>query len=109
MLLGIGSAGGFFADLFAITGCNTLRTTALTVSHAVHFFLDLSNGFILVFNMTEENLIYYLTRIDVLREEVKYYRTLLQDHDTGHIHTTIHFLEQRIQHLEGKQQGWPFD
>jgi len=60
--------------------------------------------------MAEKNLIYYLTRIDVLREEVKYYRTLLQDHDTGHIiHTTIHFLEQRIQHLEGKQQGWPFD
>ena len=59
--------------------------------------------------MTEENLIYYLTRIDVLREEVKYYRTLLQPHDTGHINTTISFLEQRIRHLEGKEQGWPFD
>lgn len=91
------------------TGCKTLRTTARTVSHAVHFFLDLSNGFILLFNMNEENLIYYLTRIDVLREEVEYYRTLLQPHDTGHIHTTIGFLEQRIRHLEGKQQGWPFD
>ena len=91
------------------TGWKTLRTTALTVSHAAHFFLDLLNGFILLFNMEDENLIYYLTRIDVLREEVKYYRTLLQDHDTGHIHTTIGFLEQRIRHLEGKQQGWPFD
>ena len=97
------------ADLSFITGCNTLRTTALTVSQATHFFLDLSNGFILLFNMTEENLIYYLTRIDVLREEVKYYRTLLQDHDTGHIRTTIGFLEERIQHLEGKRVGWPFD
>ena len=59
--------------------------------------------------MAEENLIYYLTRIDVLREEVKYYRTLLQDSDTGHIRTTINFLEERIQQLEGKRVGWPFD
>lgn len=97
------------ADLSFTIGCKTFRTTALTVSQATHFFLDLSNGFILLFNMTEENLIYYLTRVDVLREEVKYYRTLLQDHDTGHIRTTIDFLEQRIRHLEGKEQGWPFD
>jgi len=59
--------------------------------------------------MAEENLIYYLARIDVLREEVKYYQTLLQDSDTGHIRTTINFLEERIHHLEGKKVGWPFD
>ena len=59
--------------------------------------------------MTDKNLIYYLTRIDVLREEVKYYQSLLRDHDTGHIRTTINFLQERIAHLEGKQQGQPFD
>ena len=107
--MGIGSGGGFLVTLSLYTGCKTLRTTALTVSHAVHFFLDLLNGFILLFNMEDKNLIYYLARIDVLREEVKYYRTLLQDHDTGHIRTTINFLEERIQHLEGKTVGWPFD
>jgi hypothetical protein len=54
--------------------------------------------------MAEENLIYYLTRIDVLREEVKYYQTLLQDHDTGHIKTVIRFLEDRIEYLQGNQK-----
>jgi hypothetical protein len=57
----------------------------------------------------QDNLIYYLTRIDVLKEEIKYYTTLLAEHDTGHIRTTIGFLEQRIEHLEGKKKGWPFD
>lgn len=49
-----------------------------------------------------------IVRIDILQEEIKYYKTLIQPHDTGHIHTTISFLEQRIRNLKG-QKEWPFD
>jgi len=52
-----------------------------------------------------KQLIHDLIRIDVLKEEVKYYTTLLQPHDTGHIHTTISFLKQRIKQLEGETGG----
>ena len=48
------------------------------------------------------NLIADITRINVLEQEVEYYKTLLQDHDTGHIHTTIGFIRRRIEELEGK-------
>tara|TARA_B100002019_G_scaffold271201_1_gene265414 strand:+ start:1033 stop:1203 length:171 start_codon:yes stop_codon:yes gene_type:complete len=41
-----------------------------------------------------------LVRLMVLEEEVEYYKTLLMPHDTGHIHTTINFLEARIQEIE---------
>ena len=37
-----------------------------------------------------------LVKLIVLQEEVEYYKTLLMPHDTGHIHTTISFLEDRI-------------
>ena len=33
-----------------------------------------------------------IVRVNVLEEEIEYYKTLLQPHDTGHIHTTIGFL-----------------
>lgn len=52
-----------------------------------------------------KQLIHDLIRIDVLKEEVKYYTTLLQPHGTGHIHTTISFLKQRIKQLEGETGG----
>ena len=42
-----------------------------------------------------------IVRIDVLEEEVEYYKTLLQEHDTGHIHTAIGFLKNRIKELKG--------
>ena len=48
-----------------------------------------------------KKLINDLVRLDVLREEVEYYKTL-QPHDTGHIHTTIGFIKRRIEELEGK-------
>jgi hypothetical protein len=57
----------------------------------------------------ETKLINDIVRIDVLYEEIEYYKSLLQDHDTGHIRTTIGFLTDRILHLEGKKRGWPFD
>lgn len=41
-----------------------------------------------------------LVKLIVLQEEVDYYKTLLQPHDTGHIHTTINFIENRIQEIE---------
>ena len=43
-----------------------------------------------------------LIRINVLEEEIEYYKTLLQPHDTGHIHTTIAFLEMRVRKLKGQ-------
>lgn len=38
----------------------------------------------------------------VLQEEVAYQKSQLQPHDTGHIHTTIGVLEQRITEIEEK-------
>jgi len=38
----------------------------------------------------------------VLQEEVAYQKSQLQPHDTGHIHTTIGVLEQRIAEIEEK-------
>ena len=55
-----------------------------------------------------KKLINDLVRLDALREEVEYYKTLLQPHDTGHIHTTIGFIKRRIEELEGKAP-WPLD
>jgi|TARA_E500000178_G_C16847380_1_gene673491 hypothetical protein len=49
-----------------------------------------------------------IVRLDVLKEEIEYYKTLLREHDTGHIHTTIGFLERRIEELQGKAP-WPLD
>ena len=49
-----------------------------------------------------------IVRIDVLEEEIEYYKTLLQPHDTGHIHTTISFLSQRLSNLKGELTEWPF-
>lgn len=50
-----------------------------------------------------------LLRIQILEEEVEYFKTLIQPHDTGHIYTTISFIQERIRHLKGEQKGWPFD
>ena len=38
----------------------------------------------------------------VLQEEVAYQKSQLQPHNTGHIHTTIGVLEQRIVEIEEK-------
>ena len=40
------------------------------------------------------------TRIAVLKDEVQYLNTQLQPHDTGHIRTAIHVLEDRIKELQ---------
>ena len=49
-----------------------------------------------------------LVRIEVLEEELAYYRTLIQPHDTGHIHTAINFIEDRVRILKGGKKEWPF-
>ena len=43
-----------------------------------------------------------LGRIKILEEEVEYLKTLLKPHDTGHLHTTISVLENRIKQLKGE-------
>jgi hypothetical protein len=58
---------------------------------------------------SNKSLINDIVRIDVLEEELEYYKTLLQPQDTGHIHTTISFIINRINNLKGVQKGWPFD
>ena len=55
-----------------------------------------------------KKLINDIIRLDVLKEEVEYYKTLIREHDTGHIHTTIGFIRRRIEELEGKAP-WPLD
>ena len=42
-----------------------------------------------------------LITISVLEREIAYYKTMIRDHDTGHIHTAINFLEERVNHLKG--------
>ena len=58
--------------------------------------------------MSNKKLINDIVRISVLEEEIEYYKTLLQTHDTGHIHTTISFLTSRLNILKGAKKEWPF-
>ena len=55
-----------------------------------------------------KKLINDIIRLDVLKEEVEYYKTLIREHDTGHIYTTIGFIRRRIEELEGNAP-WPLD
>ncbi len=50
-----------------------------------------------------------LVRINVLEEEVEYYKTLIRPTDTGHVHTAINFIQDRIRNLKGRKEEWPFD
>ena len=43
-----------------------------------------------------------LIRIKYLEDEVKYAQSQLQEHDTGHIHTAISWMKDRIKHLKGE-------
>ena len=46
-----------------------------------------------------------IVRLDVLKEEIEYYKTLLQEHDTGHIHTTIGFFGGVSKNYRGRRLG----
>ena len=58
-----------------------------------------------VLNMTElpklKDFSGNLIRIKYLEDEVKYAQSQLQEHDTGHIHTAIGWMKDRIKHLKG--------
>ena len=57
---------------------------------------------------SNKKLINDIVRISVLKEEIEYYKTLIRETDTGHIHTAIHFIEDRIRNLKGRKKEWPF-
>ncbi len=57
---------------------------------------------------SNKKLINDIVRISVLEEEIEYFETLICEHDTGHIHTTIGFLKRRIEELKG-EAPWPLD
>ena len=42
------------------------------------------------------------TYISVLKSEIQHLKSLLEPHDTGHIHTTISTLQHRVKELESK-------
>lgn len=56
--------------------------------------------------MSKQKLINDLVRVNVLEEELEYYKSLIRPHDTGHIHTTISFIKSRIEQLR-KGDKWP--
>ena len=37
-----------------------------------------------------------LIKIKVLEDEIEYFKSCIQEHDTGHIYTTIDALETRV-------------
>ena len=39
-------------------------------------------------------------KIRILKEEVEVFRSRIEEHDTGHLYTTISTLEHRIEELE---------
>lgn len=44
--------------------------------------------------------------LKILRDEIGYLKTLIRDHDTGHIHTTINTLEWRVKCILGEAEEW---
>lgn len=49
-----------------------------------------------------------LIKIQVLEDEIKYFKSLIQETDTGHIYTTIDSLETRVKQLKGIPTDDPF-
>jgi len=44
-----------------------------------------------------------LLHVRVLENEINHLKTLIEPHDTGHIHTTINTLEWRLRVIQGKE------
>ena len=42
-----------------------------------------------------------LIKVNILEQEIEYAKSCLQEHDTGHIHTAISWLEDRVNELKG--------
>ena len=49
-----------------------------------------------------------LIKIKVLEDEIEYFKSCIQEHDTGHIYTTIDALETRLKLLKGIETDDPF-
>ena len=49
-----------------------------------------------------------LIKIKVLEDEIKYFKSCILEHDTGHIYTTIDALETRVRLLKGIETDDPF-
>ena len=45
-----------------------------------------------------------LQHVKHLQYEVKVLKDMIEEHDTGHIHTAIHVLEHRIKELESSTE-----
>jgi len=43
-------------------------------------------------------------RVAILKDEVEVFTSRLQPHDTGHLHTTISTLNNRIEELENEKE-----
>jgi len=44
-------------------------------------------------------------KIIALQEEIEYAKTCLRPHDTGYIHTSIHWMQQRVKELTADLEG----
>ena len=44
-------------------------------------------------------------RIAVLKDEIEVFKSRIEPHDTGHLHTTINTLKHRLKQLEDKETG----
>ena len=49
-----------------------------------------------------------LIKVKVLEDEIAYFKSLIQETDTGHIYTTIDCLESRVKELKGIPTDDPF-
>jgi|TARA_R110000803_G_scaffold40700_5_gene87638 hypothetical protein len=49
-----------------------------------------------------------LIRVKILEDEIKYFKSLIQESDTGHIYTTIDSLKTRVKALKGIKTDDPF-
>jgi len=47
-----------------------------------------------------------LIKIKVLEDEISYFKTQIQEHDTGHIYTTIDTLKDRVRELKGIREEY---
>ena len=54
-------------------------------------------------NPTKKDFSGNMIRVNILKQEVEHLKTLLQPTDTGHLHTTISVLEDRIKELENEK------
>tara|TARA_B100000989_G_C19226496_1_gene338074 strand:- start:102 stop:284 length:183 start_codon:yes stop_codon:yes gene_type:complete len=50
----------------------------------------------------KDNIFDNTTTIRILKEEIKYAKSCLQPHDTGHIHTAISWMKERVSELKKK-------